>query len=81
MVPDSSPPSLEGSVNTRLEAFVALFCKGTGLSRLSFVPVGARERTRQVAPEASKEWFDCFEVLMRFVMLRPVWLFPHANWP
>jgi hypothetical protein len=31
-----------------LEAFVALFCKGTGLSRLHFVPVGARERTRRV---------------------------------
>jgi hypothetical protein len=48
MVPDSSPPSLEGSVGTRLEAFVALFCKGTGLSRLRFVLVGARERTRRV---------------------------------
>jgi hypothetical protein len=34
-----------------------------------------------VAPEASEESFDSFEVLMRFVMLRPVWLFPHANWP
>jgi hypothetical protein len=31
-----------------LEAFVALFCKGTDLSRLYFIPVGARERTRQV---------------------------------
>jgi hypothetical protein len=31
-----------------LEAFVALFCKGTGLPRLSFVLVGARERTRRV---------------------------------
>jgi hypothetical protein len=40
--------SLEGTVGTRLEAFVALFCKGTDLSRLCFVPVGARERTRQV---------------------------------
>jgi hypothetical protein len=48
MVPDSSPPSLEGSVDTRLEAFVAFFCKGTGLSRLRFVPVGARERTCRV---------------------------------
>jgi hypothetical protein len=31
-----------------LEAFVAFFCKGTDLSRLHFVPVGARERTRRV---------------------------------
>jgi hypothetical protein len=34
-----------------------------------------------VALEASEEWFDSFEVLVRFVMLRSVWLFPHANWP
>jgi hypothetical protein len=34
-----------------------------------------------VAHEASEEWFDSFEVLARFVMPRPVWLFPHANWP
>jgi hypothetical protein len=40
---------------------------------LRFVPVG-------VAPEASEEWFDSSEVLARFVMPRPVWLFPHANW-
>jgi hypothetical protein len=40
---------------------------------LRFIPVG-------VAPEASEEWFDSFEVLARFVMIRPVWLFPHANW-
>jgi hypothetical protein len=33
-----------------------------------------------VAPEASEEWFDSFEVLMPFVMPRPVWLFPHAKW-
>jgi hypothetical protein len=32
-----------------------------------------------VDPEASEEWFDSFEVLARFVMLWPVWLFPHAN--
>jgi hypothetical protein len=40
---------------------------------LHFVLVG-------VAPEASEEWFDSFEVLMPIVMPRPVWLFPHANW-
>jgi hypothetical protein len=31
-----------------LGGFVAFFCEGTGLSRLYFVPVGARERTRRV---------------------------------
>jgi hypothetical protein len=34
-----------------------------------------------VAPEASEECFDSFEVLVPFVMARPVWSFPHANWP
>jgi hypothetical protein len=48
---------------------------------LRFVSVGAHERTLPgVAPEASEEWFDSSEVLARFVMPRPVWLFPHANW-
>jgi hypothetical protein len=65
-----------------LGGFVALFCKGTGLSRLYFVLVGARERTRPpppgVAPEASEEWFDSSEVLMPFVMPWPVWSFPHV---
>jgi hypothetical protein len=32
-----------------------------------------------VAPEASEEWFDSFEVLMRFTMLRPVWLFGRSR--
>jgi hypothetical protein len=31
-----------------------------------------------VAPEASEEWFDSSEVLVPFVMPRPVWLFPHG---
>jgi hypothetical protein len=33
-----------------------------------------------VALEALEEWFDSFEVLVPFVMPRPAWLFPHANW-
>jgi hypothetical protein len=41
----------------------------------------ARAHPPGVAPEASEEWFDSFEVLVRFMMLRPVWLFPHVNWP
>jgi hypothetical protein len=40
---------------------------------LHFVPAG-------VAPEALEEWFHSFEVLMPFVMPRPVWLFPDVNW-
>jgi hypothetical protein len=41
---------------------------------------GARAPPPGVAPEASEECFDSFEVLARFVMLRTVWLFPHVNW-
>jgi hypothetical protein len=79
MVPDSSPRASKGVLILALEAFVALFCKGTGLA---FRSGGcARAHLPGVAPEASEEWFDSFEVLVRFVMLRPVWLFPHANWP
>jgi hypothetical protein len=66
MVPDSSPRVLEGD-----RPFSVAFCSG-GCARAH--PLG-------VAPEASEEWFDSFEVLMRFAMLRPVWLFPHASWP
>ena len=40
----------------------------------------ARAHPLGVAPEASEECFDSFEVLVPFVMARPVWLFPHANW-
>jgi hypothetical protein len=72
MVPDSSPRASKGVLTLAWRLLSHFFCKGTGLSRLRFVPVGAHE--------ASEEWFDSFEVLARFVMLRPVWLFPHANW-
>jgi hypothetical protein len=48
MVPDSSPRASKGVFALAWRLFVALFCKGTGLSRLHFVSVGARERTRRV---------------------------------
>jgi hypothetical protein len=40
----------------------------------------ARAHLPGVAPKASEELFDSFEVLMPFVMPRPVWSFPYANW-
>jgi hypothetical protein len=62
------------SVNTRLEAFVALFLQGDRPFSVTFCSGGcARAHPPGVAPEASEEWFDSFEVLVRFVMLRPVW--------
>jgi hypothetical protein len=73
MVPDSSPRASKGVLALAWRLLSHFFCKGTGLSRLHLDPPG-------VAPEASEEWFDSFEVLMPFVMPRPVWLFPHANW-
>jgi hypothetical protein len=48
MVPDSSPRASKGVLILAWRLLFTLFCKGTGLSRLRFVPVGARERTRRV---------------------------------
>jgi hypothetical protein len=48
MVPDSSPRASKGVLVLAWRLLSHFFCKGTGLSRLHFVPVGARERTRQV---------------------------------
>jgi hypothetical protein len=47
MVPDSSPRASKG-VWVLAWRLCRIFCKGTGLSRLHFVLVGARERTRRV---------------------------------
>jgi hypothetical protein len=86
-VPDSSPPSLEGSVGTRLEALPHFFARGpTFLGYTLFRWVfwgggGGSPPPPGVAPEASEEWFDSSDVLMLFVMLQPAWLFPHAVWP
>jgi hypothetical protein len=77
MVPGSSPRASKGVLILAWRLLSHFFARGPGVSfrwvRAS-APAG-------VAPEASEEWFDSFEVLVRFVMLRPVWLFPHANWP
>jgi hypothetical protein len=48
MVPDSSPRASKGVLVLAWRLLSHFFCKGTGLSRLHFVPVGARERTRRV---------------------------------
>jgi hypothetical protein len=41
----------------------------------------ARAHPPGVAPEASEEWSDSSEVLIRVVMPRSAWSFPHAAWP
>jgi hypothetical protein len=81
MVPDSSPRATKGvlALTWRL---CRTFLQGDRPFSVAFCSGGcARAHPPGVAPEASKEWFDSFEVLMRFAMLRPVWLFPHASWP
>jgi hypothetical protein len=80
MVPDSSPePRRECWYS--LGGFCRTFLQGDRPFSVAFRSGGcARAHPPGVAPEASEEWFDSFEVLARFVMLRPVWLFPHANW-
>jgi hypothetical protein len=47
MVPDSSPRASKG-VRVLAWRLCRTFFMGTGLSRLHFVPVGARERTHRV---------------------------------
>jgi hypothetical protein len=47
MVPDSSPRASKGVLVLAWRLYHT-FLQGGGLSRLHFVPVGARERTRWV---------------------------------
>jgi hypothetical protein len=79
MVPDSSPRASKGVLVLAWRVLSHVFARGSAfLGCISFRWV--RAPPPGVAPEASEEWFDSFEVLMPFVMPRPVWLFPHANW-
>ena len=81
MVPDSSPRASKG-VLILAWRLLSHFFQGDRPFSVAFRSGGcARAHPPGVAPEASEEWFDSFEVLVRFVMLQPVWLFPHANWP
>jgi hypothetical protein len=65
MVPGSSPRVSKGVLALAWRLLSHFFARGPAPG---------------VAPEASEECFDSFEVLVPFVMARPVWLFPHANW-
>jgi hypothetical protein len=81
MVPSSSPRASKG-VLILAWRLCRTFLQGDRPFSVAFRSGGcARVHPPGVALEASEEWFDSFEVLARFVMLRPVWLFPHANWP
>jgi hypothetical protein len=81
MVPDSSPRASKG-VLILAWRLLSHFLQGDQPFSVAFCSGGcARAHPPGVAPEASEEWFDSFEVLMHFAMLRPDWLFPHASWP
>jgi hypothetical protein len=81
MVPDSSPRASKG-VLVLVGGFCRTFLQGDRPFSVAFRSGKcARAPSPGVAPEASEEWFNSFEVLARFVMLRPIWLFPHVNWP
>jgi hypothetical protein len=76
MVPDSSPRASKG-VLVLAWRLCRTFLQGDPLG--GFHSGGcARAHPPGVAPEAPEEWFDSSEVLVSFVMPRPVWLFPHA---
>jgi hypothetical protein len=80
MVPNSSPRASKGVLVLAWRLLSDFFARGPAfLSCILFrwvrasAPAGCR-------PRGLEEWFDSFEVLMPFMMPRPVWLFPHANW-
>jgi hypothetical protein len=82
MVPDSSPRASKGVLILAWRLLSHFFLRGDRPFSVVFRSGGCtRAHPPGVAPEASEEWFDSFEVLACFVMLRPVWLFPHVNWP
>jgi hypothetical protein len=81
MVLDSSPRASKG-VLILAGGFCRTFLQGGQPFLVAFCSSGcAVAHPPGVAPEASEEWFDSFEVLVRFATLRLVWLFPHASWP
>jgi hypothetical protein len=81
MVPDSSPRASKGVLILAWRLLSHFFARESAFLGCVLLRGCARGHPPGVAPEASEEWFDSFEVLMSFVMPRPVWLFPHASWP
>jgi hypothetical protein len=78
MVPDSSPRASKG-VWVLAWRLCHTFLQGDRPLSVAFCSGGCARR-EWFDSEASEEWFDFSEVLALFVMPRPVWLFPHANW-
>jgi hypothetical protein len=78
-VPNSSPQASKG-VLVLAWRLCRTFLRGDRPFSIILCSGGcARAHLPGVAPEASEEWFDSYEVLMPFVMPRPAWLFPHAT--
>ena len=80
MVPNSSPRASKGVLILAWRLLSHFFARGPAfLGCISFrwvrtsAPAGC-------SPRGLGGVFYSFEVLMPFVMLQSVWLFPHANW-
>jgi hypothetical protein len=72
MVPNSSPRASKG-VLVLAWRLCRTFLQGDQPFSVTFCSGGCtRAHPPGVAPEASEEWFDSYEVLMPFVMPRPV---------
>jgi hypothetical protein len=81
MVPDSSPRASKGVLILAWRFLSHFFARGPAFLGCVLFRWVRASHPPGVALEASEELFDSFEVLVRFVMLRSAWLFPHANWP
>ena len=80
MVPDSSPRASKGVLVLAWRLLSHFFARGpTFLGCVSFQWVCA-SAPAGCSPRGLGGVFYSFEVLMPFVMLQSVWLFPHANW-
>jgi hypothetical protein len=80
MVPDSSPRASKGVLILAWRLLSHFFARGPAFLGCVLFRRGARAHPPGVAPEASEEWLDSFEVLMRLAMLWSIWSSPHANW-
>jgi hypothetical protein len=72
MVPDSSPRASKGVLILAWRLLSHFFARGPAFLCCVLLRWVRASTPPGVAPKASEEWFDSFEVLMRFVMLWPV---------
>jgi hypothetical protein len=81
MVPDSSPRASKGVLILAWRLLSHFLARGSAFLGFVLFRWVRASAPAGCSPRGLEEWFDSFEVLMRFAMLRSVWLFPHATWP